>query len=369
MNIQGMISVIVPVYNGEEHIGHTIGYILDATYQNLEVVLINDGSTDNSVTIIERYAEKDSRVRLITQENGGIVAARNTGLQYAQGEYIHFCDQDDVVMPDMYQQMISRIIKDESGLAICSALKFNEKEELMLEWYKDDLLIGEEIKREILYPMILNGFCVEKNTNYTTGSHIWNVLMKADIVRNNNMQFKRFVNYEDDLLMNVDLLSKVNSVSLIQNYGYKWRVNLKSESHRMDKYIEKYYEKKTNLINYILDTIGREDKKSVEEYLVYRASYDLVKILKNEMAKDNPKTFTDKMKYLKKLGDDYTGQTLRQTARNCYLINWKIILYVCSIFGIRVGYICNYFLLGLIRLLDRMNISMLVEKIVTKKKG
>ncbi len=283
-----------------------------------------------------------------------------------QGEYIHFCDQDDIVVQDMYQKMISRMIEDQSDLSICSVLKFNEKDELMLEQYEDNLLVGEDVRKELLYPVIQNGFRVEKKTNYTTGPHIWNAIMKASIVKEYKIQFKRFVNYEDDLLMNVDLLAHATRVSLIKDYGYKWRVNMKSESHRIDKYIDEYYEKKTNLMNYIIDTIGREDQAAIDRYMVARGSYELLKILKNEMATDNPKSFREKMKYLKILSSDYSRKNLWETAGNCYFIHWRIILYICTIFGIRVGYVCDYILLGTIRVLDMTNVSLLVEKIVTK---
>ncbi len=366
MEVKGLISVIVPVYNGAAHIGQTIENITASTYQNLELILVNDGSKDDSASVIESYAKSDPRVRLITQENGGIVAARNTGLQYVLGEYIHFCDQDDIVVEDMYQKMISRMVEDDSDMGICSVLKFNEKDELMLEQYEDNLLVGEAVRMELLYPVIQNGFRVEKTTNYTTGPHIWNVVMKASIVKEHNIQFKRFVNYEDDLIMNVDLLAKANRVSLIKDYGYKWRVNMKSESHRIDKYIDHYYEKKTNLMNYVMNTIGYEDKEAIDRYIIAHGSYDLLKILKNEMAKDNPKSFSGKMKYLRDLSGDYTRKNLLATAGACYFIHWKIILYICAIFGIRIGYICDYLLLNLIRLLDITNVSLLVEKIVTK---
>ena len=100
--LQEYITVIIPVYNGERYLRDTIEAVLRAVYNKLEVLLIDDGSTDSSSQICKEFAENDRRVVYIRQENGGIVAARNKGLELAKGEYICFCDQDDLTEPQMY---------------------------------------------------------------------------------------------------------------------------------------------------------------------------------------------------------------------------------------------------------------------------
>ena len=91
------VSVIVPVYNNEKYVETCIRSICQQTYQNLEILVINDGSTDGSRQILERMAEKDKRIRLIHQENAGVSAARNKGIELADGEYLTFVDGDDYV--------------------------------------------------------------------------------------------------------------------------------------------------------------------------------------------------------------------------------------------------------------------------------
>ena len=99
----GLISVIVTVYNIREYLPKAVDSILSSTYQNLEVLLIDDGSTDGSERICDEYAKKDGRVRVVHQKNGGAYSARNTGLLEAKGDYLTFVDGDDWIEPQMYE--------------------------------------------------------------------------------------------------------------------------------------------------------------------------------------------------------------------------------------------------------------------------
>ena len=96
------VSVIIPVYNTAPYLRQCLDSVCKQTLQNIEIICINDGSTDNSAEILQQYEEKDSRVCVITQENKGIAVARNIGLQYARGQYIGFVDSDDWIEPNMF---------------------------------------------------------------------------------------------------------------------------------------------------------------------------------------------------------------------------------------------------------------------------
>lgn len=98
-----MISIIVPVYNGEDHLDPCVRSILKQTYENIQLILVNDGSTDATAALCDRWAEQDSRVLVLHQENAGVSAARNAGLDAATGDYIGFVDADDTIAPDTYE--------------------------------------------------------------------------------------------------------------------------------------------------------------------------------------------------------------------------------------------------------------------------
>ncbi len=114
------ISIIVPVYNVEQFLRRCLDNILVQTFRDFEVLLVNDGSTDNSGHICREYAEKDSRIVIIEKKNGGLSSARNAGLDAAKGEYIGFVDSDDYIAPDMYEFLYENLVKYKADVSICS---------------------------------------------------------------------------------------------------------------------------------------------------------------------------------------------------------------------------------------------------------
>ena len=114
------ISIIVPVYKVEEYLPACIDSILAQTFRDFELILVDDGSPDNCPALCDAAAEKDARIRVIHQKNGGLSAARNAGLDIARGEWIGFVDSDDTVAPEMYAQLLCRVQADAAQLAVCS---------------------------------------------------------------------------------------------------------------------------------------------------------------------------------------------------------------------------------------------------------
>lgn len=114
------ISVIIPVYNVAEYLPECLTSVITQSYHNLEIILINDGSTDRSGMICDEFACKDSRIRVIHQENGGAAAAKNAGLRVATGEYLSFVDSDDFLAPDAYEYMVSLLEKSRADVVQCA---------------------------------------------------------------------------------------------------------------------------------------------------------------------------------------------------------------------------------------------------------
>lgn len=110
-HVQPVLSIIVPIYNSAPFLKKCIESILSQTYQNMEIILIDDGSTDNSLQICMSFQKKDQRIRVYTKENGGLVSARKYGLSFAKGEVIGFVDSDDWIEPDMYEEMVNQYIQ------------------------------------------------------------------------------------------------------------------------------------------------------------------------------------------------------------------------------------------------------------------
>ncbi|MCR5503131.1 MAG: glycosyltransferase [Lachnospiraceae bacterium] len=124
-----MISIIVPAYNVEKYIERCLDSILAQTHRDLEILVTDDGSTDRTGEIIDRYAKKDPRIRVIHQENRGLSGARNSALKLARGEFIGFVDSDDHIAPDMYESMYREITANNADIALCAYEEFSEKED------------------------------------------------------------------------------------------------------------------------------------------------------------------------------------------------------------------------------------------------
>ena len=121
------ISVIVPVYNVELYLERCLESIVKQTLTDIQIIIVNDGSTDNSLDIIKKYAQYDDRFIVVSQENRGSSAARNKGLKIASGDFIAFVDGDDYISSEMYMTMYNSAIKNSADVVVCQFSKFNDQ--------------------------------------------------------------------------------------------------------------------------------------------------------------------------------------------------------------------------------------------------
>ena len=117
--MEELISVIVPIYKVEHYLPKCIDSIIHQTYQNLEIILVDDGSPDNCPEICDEYAKRDKRIKVVHQENGGLSAARNSGVEMANGEFLCFVDSDDYIHPKMYEILYKNLKKFKADISIC----------------------------------------------------------------------------------------------------------------------------------------------------------------------------------------------------------------------------------------------------------
>lgn len=178
------ISVIVPVYNMEKYLVRCLESIVNQTYPDLEIICVNDGSTDSSAKILETYASKDKRIKLITKENGGLSSARNAGINAATGEFITFVDSDDWIQPDTYN-IVSRYMSDADmlifGTNVVGDFSFVSKE-------------GDEEYYRVKYEG-LRKLTDEERLN--TDVSAWNKIYRLSIIKDNNIRFAEGFHYED----------------------------------------------------------------------------------------------------------------------------------------------------------------------------
>ena len=121
------VSIIVPVYNVARYLGECLDSIINQTLDDIEIICINDGSTDNSLEILEEYAKKDSRIWIFTIENSGLSLARNYGIKHANGKYVGFVDSDDYINETMFEKLYNSCEQNDLDLAICKISLFDDK--------------------------------------------------------------------------------------------------------------------------------------------------------------------------------------------------------------------------------------------------
>lgn len=142
MENKDLISVVVPVYNAEKYLEACLDSILTQTYENIEVILVDDGSTDGSLAICDRYSDKDSRVKVFHYENAGAAQARNRGADNSSGQYLAYVDSDDTISEDYIENLYELIIEHDADIAVCGYKTIYESESL--DTVEEPLLIGED---------------------------------------------------------------------------------------------------------------------------------------------------------------------------------------------------------------------------------
>ena len=170
--LEPKISVIVSIYNVQAYVEKSVHSICNQTYKNLEIILVDDGATDNSGKICDELATKDSRIKVIHKQNGGLSSARNEGVKFATGEYIAFVDGDDWIDEDMYEGMISAILKHDADIAICNYKEISQKG--IRDTSTEEITVFEG--RETLKVFI------EEDVRYQIQNAAWNKLYKRSLM-------------------------------------------------------------------------------------------------------------------------------------------------------------------------------------------
>ena len=156
------ISVIIPVYKVEHYLKKCLDSVIGQAYRNLEIILVDDGSPDSCGTICDEYAVQDQRIRVIHQENGGVSAARNTGLAVATGEWLSWVDSDDWIEPDMYSYMLNKVQEYGADIAVCSRFERYRDRSVFRGWEQEQILDTEQALELLLKNDLMQNFLWDK---------------------------------------------------------------------------------------------------------------------------------------------------------------------------------------------------------------
>lgn len=218
------ISIIVPVYNGEKHLSECIQSILDQSFTDIEVIVINDGSTDGSLSLIKRYAQNDSRIVVINQKNKGVSAARNAGLSKARGDYIMFVDADDyIARKDALELLIDFAKENGNPEVVCFRRVGDTRGRKAPSGYSklNDSIIGRMIVDETI------------NT-------LWDKLYKKSIIKENSIKFPVGIRMAEDLLFNVQYFREAKTIGFFDEELYYYRED--NQESATKKYMPNKYD-------------------------------------------------------------------------------------------------------------------------------
>jgi glycosyltransferase EpsH len=221
-----LISVIIPVYNVAQYLRRCLDSVVNQTYRNLEIILVNDGSTDDSGSICDEYAVRDSRVIVMHKENRGVAHARNAGIEESHGAYIMFVDSDDWVDTDICSVLINGILESGAQSAMCSYVREYPDRSLPKEIVPvDTVFSGSEIQRRLCGP-------VGEELRYPENLECFNTLCgrlyPTHALREKQLVDLKEIGSSEDLLYNLEVFSSIESMVYINRPLYHYR---KSVSH------------------------------------------------------------------------------------------------------------------------------------------
>lgn len=219
------ISIIVPVYNAEKYLSECIESLIKQTYKCLEIILVNDGSTDNSLKICEGYAKQDDRIKVRSIENSGVSIARNLGIDISTGEYITFVDSDDWAEPNMLEFAINKLKESASDIVIWSYFKnyYNKELELSLIPGGDQVF---ESNKDILYLKSIYAMYGEETIkeSVSTGT-VWCKLYKRDFIKKNKLEFNPLLTRSQDTIFSINAFKRAKKISYFDKSLYHYRIN------------------------------------------------------------------------------------------------------------------------------------------------
>ncbi|MBQ1275434.1 MAG: glycosyltransferase [Cellulosilyticum sp.] len=224
------ISIILPIYNVEKYLATCIESLLSQIHQNLEIILVNDGSKDGSLKVCKEYAEKDSRIIVIDKPNEGVAITRNRGIEAATGDYIAFVDPDDWVEPQMYHSLLNHIKKWDSPVCLCNFYKDTKRrsQQKVFE-FEDEVLVADEIVDKLINDMIGVADLLPKYT-MIMGS-VWRGLYKRSFIEEHHLRFIPKLTIMEDLVFMVQVLLKCDKVAIDQNTWYHYVQHANSALH------------------------------------------------------------------------------------------------------------------------------------------
>ncbi len=250
------VSIIIPVYNTDEYLGQCLDSILMQTYEDLEIICVDDESADDSLSTLQTYAMLDERLKIITQSHAGAAAARNRGLKESTGDYVIFLDSDDFFEADMLEKMVSKAEEDHSDIVIAGYYIFDNHTKLKT---LDIKIQKEYLQKSPADPKDFGDklFCISP-------AAMWTKLVRKDLILNNNILFDEQAHWADDVFFNDCALVNAKKISLMEDCFAYWRTNVPTQQ-TASRY--KYFSDVLKTMQLVWDTVKNKQKEFLPQIL------------------------------------------------------------------------------------------------------
>lgn len=263
-----LISVIIPIYGIERYVGLCIESVINQTYKNLEIILVDDGSPDRCPEICDLYAQKDSRIKVIHKKNGGLVSARKAGINVAKGEYIGYVDGDDWIEPTFYEWLYREIIESDADMAVAGHSRdlFSKTTHLFSN-IKSGIYEGDSLVALYRNMMSYGKFFKNGITTY-----VWNKLFKREILKKYQLMVDENITIGEDAAVVYPLMTECKKIVISDNTDYHYR----QREDSMLKKSKPFSEEKRGLqivYKYLLDFFSHkgcefEYKKQIRDFIL-----------------------------------------------------------------------------------------------------
>ncbi len=314
-NSKLLLSIICPIYNGEKVVGNLIESLENQEYKDYELILINDGSEDNTWDVIQNYAKQYSNIVLINKKNTGVGDTRNEGLKIAKGKYIAFADADDTYTIDFFEKIIPEIKKEDFEMLVFNANVMNHEKYLYAE-ISEKYSSGSFIEKHGVEKYLQGEFC------YRIGNVPWNKIYLSKIIKENNIWFEKDKKTGEDLIFNICYVSKIEKYKYLNIKLYNYMLNMIVNKNR--NYFENCLEENLKYYELLEKICKTENIKT--QYLSLFFLRRFPGIVQNEV--NNKDYYQGKLNIKKYL----CNEKMKKVFTNINLRNIDLKLFICYLF-------------------------------------
>ncbi len=271
------VSIVIPVYNSELYLEECLSSVLNLTFQEYEVILINDGSTDRSLDICEKYAKDQTKIHVVNKQNGGVSSARNEGIKIATGEWVMFLDADDSLNAGIMEELLA-LPDNRTDIVACCCKVFSDASTDVDYFFGGDRIFETDDDKIDLFKQLLDGSYGQPGKTYTAIGVPWGKLYRRRFLIENNLFFNQELKRLQDNIFNMYAFELANKIKYINKPLYNYRVD----------HIKQYYTKNPQEVIGIFHSVAKERYICMNEFGMFNnielLKYYQMSVLKNIIA-------------------------------------------------------------------------------------